>query len=112
MADTFYYWDQNTPSNIDREESYQCFVTGEMIDIDDDAYWTDEFDCYISEKGYQMIQNAYTSGDLNREWEIIYGEWYAKDEAITGREEMWHRENSNSYDVYDPDNPYYLEEDY
>jgi len=36
-----------------------------------------------------MIENAHSTGELanNREWEIMYGEWYAKDESIAGREE-------------------------
>jgi len=36
-----------------------------------------------------MIENAQSTGELanNREWEIIFGEWYAKDESTAGREE-------------------------
>ena len=71
---------------------HDCFVTGEQIAPDDDAYWTGEFDAWISERGYQMIMNEYSTGELSREHEIIYGEWYAKDEAQTGLEEQWHSE--------------------
>ena len=66
---------------------------GEIIKLEDDAYWTQEFDAYISERGYQMIQNAYSTGELsnNPEWELIFGEWYWKDEA----------ESAMSDDFYD-----------
>ena len=73
---------------------HQCFITGDTIKPDDEAYWTDEFDAWISVRGYQMINNAHSTGELanNREWEIIFGEWYAKDESVAGLEEAWHSE--------------------
>jgi hypothetical protein len=58
----------------------ECFITGETIKESDDAYWTQEFDAWISERGYQMINSAQSTGEIenNPEWQIIYGEWYAK----------------------------------
>jgi len=66
-----------------------CFVTGDIIRPDDDAHWTQEFDAYISERGYQMIQNAQSTGEIenNPEWQLIFAEWYWKDESISGRED-------------------------
>ena len=75
-----------------REKTYECFVTGDRIYPEEDAYWTGEFDAWISERGYQMIMNAYSYNELSKEWEIIYGEWYAKDESQSGLEEQWHTE--------------------
>ena len=97
-GESFYVWDLQRPvrSNdvIRLSGDHPCFITGESIRETDDAYWTDEFDAWISERGYQMIQNAYSNGELenNKEWEIIFAEWYAKDEAVTGLEEAWHSE--------------------
>ena len=81
------------PSELKRIDEHECFITGEMIKLENPAYWTQEFDAYISERGYQMIQNAYSTGELsnNPEWELIFGEWYWKDEA----------ESSKSDDFYD-----------
>ena len=89
MSDTFYFWKDNTPVNLDRDKINECFITGESIPTDANAYWTQEFDAWISERGYQMIQNAHSTGELNKEWELIYGEWYAKDETVSGRQDSW-----------------------
>tara|TARA_R110002020_G_scaffold404383_3_gene614454 strand:+ start:1916 stop:2203 length:288 start_codon:yes stop_codon:yes gene_type:complete len=64
-------------------ENDVCFITGQIMDYRDNARWTGEFDAWVSEKGQQLIENAYRTGELenNREWEIIYGEWYAEDES-------------------------------
>ena len=64
MTETFYYWENDWPKNIVREETYTCFITGESIKPEDDAYWTQSFDAYISERGYQLIQNAKSTGEL------------------------------------------------
>ena len=49
-----------------------------------------------------MIDNAYATGELenNREWEIIYGEWYAQDEADAARWDMAlrHLDYDNKFD--------------
>ena len=60
-----------------------CFITGDLIHEDDSARFTHEFDAWISSKGQELIENAQRMGELenNREWEIIYGEWYAEDES-------------------------------
>lgn len=90
---SYYVWENNNPVSpnevIRLSGDHECFVTGETIKPTDEAYWTDEFDAWVSVRGYQMIENAQSTGELgnNREWEIMYGEWYAKDEAISGREE-------------------------
>tara|TARA_R100001082_G_C4299982_1_gene131951 strand:+ start:76 stop:408 length:333 start_codon:yes stop_codon:yes gene_type:complete len=95
---SYYVWqgtDPVSPSEVIRiSGDHQCFITGESIGEFDDAYWTDEFDAWISERGYQMIQNAHNTGELenNPEWELIFGEWYTKDESAAGR-----------FDFYNPD---------
>jgi hypothetical protein len=93
-------WENNNPipskDVIRVSGNHECFITGETIKTEDDAYWTQEFDAWISERGYQMINNAHSTGELefNREWEIIFGEWYAKDETFAGREAEYHAEQS------------------
>lgn len=88
---SFYYWEGSNPVDKGRDKNHECFITGESILPETNAYWTSEFDAWISERGYQMIQNAHSTGELenNREWGIIFGEWYAKDESISGRQEEW-----------------------
>ena len=88
---SYYYWEGNNPVNVDRDGTQTCFVTGENISCNTTAYWTSEFDSWISERGYQMIQNAYSTGELenNKEWEIIFAEWYPKDESVSGRQKDW-----------------------
>tara|TARA_R100001015_G_scaffold18618_2_gene12256 strand:- start:648 stop:1001 length:354 start_codon:yes stop_codon:yes gene_type:complete len=90
---SFYCWDAGGPQNsrdvIRLAGDHECFVTGEFIKPEDEAYWTDEFDAWISVRGHQMINNAHSNGELanNREWEIIFAEWYAKDESVAGLQE-------------------------
>ena len=87
---SFYCWDSGglvSPDDVIRlSGDHECFATGETIKPNDEAYWTDEFDAWVSMRGYQMIENAHSTGELanNREWEIMYGEWDAKDESIPG----------------------------
>ena len=60
-----------------------CYVTGKIILADefadnngmDTARFTHEFDAWVSEEGQQHIENAYKTGELNSEWEIIWNEW-------------------------------------
>ena len=89
---SFYVWDNKNPvsSNdvIRVSGDHPCFMTGDLIKETDDAYWTDEFKAWISERGYQMIQKSHSSNHPCAErMQIIYGEWYAKDESVSGREE-------------------------
>jgi len=89
---THYHWPPG--DEVKRTSNYFCFITGEQIYPHDTAYWTDQFDSYVSERGYQMINNAYSTGEIemNTEWQSIYGEWYAKDESAAGLAEMYHSE--------------------
>ena len=105
---SYYTWPDS--DTIKREGIETCFITGKTITIHEDAYWTWEFDAWISERGYQMIQNAQSTGEIeyNAEWQVIYGEWYAKDESMAGLQEMWHSEqmaksndDAGLYDDYD-----------
>jgi len=90
---SYYVWENNNPVPPDKvnrfPRDHECFVTGQTISLDEEAHWTDSFDAWVSVRGYQMIQNAQSTGEIsnNKQWEIMYGEWYAKDEAISGREE-------------------------
>ena len=94
---SYYYWKGNHPVNVDRDGTQTCFITGENIPMSETAYWTSEFDSWICERGYQMIMNAHSTGELTKEWEIIYGEWYVKDETISGRDwSPW--DNAGLYD--------------
>jgi len=72
-----------------------CFVTGDIIPKNDRSRFTSEFDAWVSERGQQMLENAQSTGEIenHRDWEIIYGEWYWKDEAAAGNEAMreWHK---------------------
>jgi len=62
-----------------------CFVTGDIILADEfadnngynTARFTHEFDAWVSERGQQMIDNAYKTDELiwNREWKFIWDEW-------------------------------------
>ena len=67
-----------------------CFITGSIIPKNDRCRFTHEFDAWVSERGQQMLDNAQSTGELsmNREWEIIFGEWYAEDASAAGREQM------------------------
>tara|TARA_R100001015_G_C4609930_1_gene165244 strand:+ start:1034 stop:1432 length:399 start_codon:yes stop_codon:yes gene_type:complete len=95
---SYYVWENRmpvSPNDVIRVSgNHECFVTGDTIKPQDDAHWTDEFDAWVSIRGYQMIQNAQSTGELsnNREWELMFAEWYAKDESIAGLEEAWHSE--------------------
>jgi len=72
-----------------------CFVTGDIIPKNDRSRFTSEFDAWVSERGQQMLENSQSTGEIenNRDWEIIYREWYWKDEAAAGNEAMreWHK---------------------
>ena len=95
---SYYVWENSRPVSPDDviriSGDHECFVTGDTIKPQDDAHWTDEFDAWVSTRGYQMIQNAQSTGELsnNREWELMFAEWYAKDESVAGLEEAWHSE--------------------
>ncbi len=100
MSKSYYVWEEKqpvSPEKVIRHEVHECFVTKEMIKPEDDAYWTSEFDAWISERGYQMIQNAHSTGELENTlpWAAVFGEWYAKEEAQIGLEEQWHSEWSS-----------------
>ena len=60
----------------------RCFVTNRHIAPRDSARFTSEFDAWISDQGQRMIERWVSEGmdPPNREWEVIYSEWYAKDE--------------------------------
>ncbi len=97
-GESYYVWENNNPVKsqdvIRIAGNHECFIIGEVIKPEDSAYWTDEFEAWISERGYQMIQNAHSTSELHNDpqMQIIYGEWYSKDEAISGREEAYHAE--------------------
>ena len=67
-----------TPSN----EPW-CFITGKQLVDGDDIRFTYEFDAWISTAGQNMIDEWVDQGmkTPNPEWEIIYREWYAQDQA-------------------------------
>jgi len=76
------------------DETDVCFVTGHMIENGDRARWTDELDAWISESGQAIVEReATTDYPHSSESLIIYGDWYAKDEANSANEEyrIWHK---------------------
>ena len=72
------------------------YVTGKIMSKDDRARFTFEFDAWVSEEGQQVIEDyiydRHTAGLTDEDvpdFQIIFGEWYAQDEAAAGREEEW-----------------------
>ena len=74
-----------TMTNDDIE--YHCFVTGEVIPTDGDGRFTYEFDAWVSKDGQKLIDEWVESGmqTENAEFDLIYAEWYAQDEADAAR---------------------------
>ena len=101
---SYYVWENTDPVSSDEvvrvSGDHQCFVTDETITNSDDAYWTDEFDAWISTRGHQLIMNAQSMGELenNPEWEIIFAEWYAKDESISGRPTFYDPDDTGDFE--------------
>ncbi len=63
-----------------------CFVTGNIIDKNENCRWTDEFDAWISERGQEIVEADARGPAPDPESLIIYGEWYAKDAAADANE--------------------------
>ena len=65
----------------------RCFVTSRFIATNESARFTSEFDAWISPQGQRMIEAWVGEGmkTPNKEWEIIYREWYAADESAAAR---------------------------
>lgn len=65
-----------------------CYITGKRIVDGDDARFTYEFDAWVSTAGQNMIDEWVDQGmkTENPEWEIIYREWYAQDQAATAKD--------------------------
>ena len=74
-----------------------CLVTGKIIPKGDRSRWTDEFDAWVSEEGQRLIEESATGLNPDPESEIIYREWYWKDEAVAGREAEWHAEQTAKF---------------
>ena len=85
------------------DESDICFITGKIMSTQDRARFTFEFDAWVSEEGQQLIEDyiydrhtAGLSDENNYEYELIYGEWYAKDAASAGRAEDYMEADANN----------------
>ena len=63
-----------------------CFVTGNIIDKNENCRLTDEFDAWISERGQEIVEADARGPAPDPESLIIYGEWYAKDAAADANE--------------------------
>ena len=74
---------------------YNCYITGEVIPENADARFTYEFDAWVSKDGQKLIDEWVESGmqTENAEYDIIYAEWYAQDEANAANDEFrrWHK---------------------
>ena len=70
-----------------------CFITGKIIGKNDLCRWTDEFDAWISERGQEIVEADARGPAPDPESLIIFGEWYAKDEANAANDEFrrWHK---------------------
>ena len=66
---------------------YNCYITGEVIPENADARFTYEFDAWVSKDGQKLIDEWVESGmqTENVEFDLIYAEWYAQDEADAAR---------------------------
>tara|TARA_R100001015_G_C4562879_1_gene122409 strand:- start:31 stop:561 length:531 start_codon:yes stop_codon:yes gene_type:complete len=65
-----------------------CFITNKNISPDDDtARFTHEFDAWVSEEGQKIVEDDARGTDPSPENEIIFREWYAKDEADAANDE-------------------------
>ena len=69
-----------------------CFITGKIMPKGDKSRWTDEFDAWVSEEGQRRIEESATGENPDRESEIIYREWYWKEEASANNSAFreWH----------------------
>lgn len=79
----------DTIERLSGENEMICFITGKRIVDGDDARFTYEFDAWVSSAGQNMIDEWVDGGMTvpNMEWESIYREWYAADQAATANEE-------------------------
>ena len=73
-----------------------CFITGKIIGKNDLCRWTDEFDAWISERGQEIVEADARGPAPDPESLIIFGEWYAQDEAAAANEandefRRWHK---------------------
>lgn len=70
-----------------------CFITGKIIGKNDRARWTGEFDAWISERGQEIVEADARGPAPDPESLIIFGEWYAQDEAAAANDEYrrWHK---------------------
>ena len=65
-----------------------CFVTGKIIRRWEHARFTHEFDAWISKEGQKTIEEDARGSNPSEESRIIFGEWYAEDASVAGREQM------------------------
>ena len=65
------------------ESRHGCFVTGQVIAEGDKARFSQQFDAWVSEEGQKIIREQVDSGNIDsiEEWSIIWGEWFAEEEA-------------------------------
>lgn len=73
-----------------------CLVTGKIIGKNDRARFTFEFDAWISEEGQKIVEADARGHAPDPESLIIFGEWYAQDEAAAANEaneefRRWHK---------------------
>jgi len=51
-----------------------CYVTNNWIEDHDEAFFTYEFDAYVSKEGYDKVMKL-GKDNGNPEWKIMYKEW-------------------------------------
>ena len=72
---------------FDYMKNNRCWVTWKDIPDSVSCRFTWEFDAWVSKEGQDILEKWVSDGmqTENKEWEIIYAEWYAQDEGDAGR---------------------------
>lgn len=65
-----------------------CYVTGNPMTEKDNARFTYEFDAWVSVEGQKIVEEDARGSDPSEENRIIFGEWYAQDEADAANDDF------------------------
>ena len=71
------------PPDEDSSDNHVCFVTAQVIAEGDSKRFTSAFDAWVSEEGQKIIKEQVDSGAIYtiEEWNTIWDEWFAEEEA-------------------------------
>ena len=65
-----------------------CFITNKIIPKNDNSRFTFEFDAWVSEQGQKIVEDDARGHNPSVENAIIFGEWYAQDEASAAKDDF------------------------